>query len=409
MNQKVTNTLSREQPAISNTATQDVFRKSLDAVGGKLSLRVYGNRQGFETIRDDWLKLMPDVGNTCFYHHPVWFDAFLYAHDDELSFFCVYRNDKLMSVFPILWKKHKRFQLVELSIPSKHSMMMLDCALSSKENASEIYNYFLSNIERATGCNWDVFVVSKTLSRSNLSECFDGLNKFSLIKDKRGQCAVIEVLPYEQALRNMKKKFRGNLNNSRHRLAKSESAEFVLAKSGEELRWAFNEFINLEAAGWKGKQGLKKKGYPPPSAIALSEPKMNFYRGVVEGFSANQSAEINLLRVAGKTIGAQINILLRDVSYLIKTAYDESQPGYSPGHMLIDFAYKRYAEEGKIKKICLITDYAWFKGWNPTMIDYFCYRHFNKTIRGLSACAAIRLRHQWRRVYRTSSRLLNAA
>ena len=77
-----------------------------------------------------------------------------------------------------------------------------------------------------------------------------------------------------------------------------------------------------------------------------------------------------------------ICLLLDETSYLLKVAYDEDAGRYSPGQLLIDDALRRYAEEGKIKRYNLITDYRWFDGWNPEYREYLMVRDFNRTVRG---------------------------
>ena len=108
---------------------------------------------------------------------------------------------------------------------------------------------------------------------------------------------------------------------------------------------------------------------------------------MVREFGLLNAAEIYLLRVQGKTIGAQINVLLGDTSFLLKTAYDETLTGLSPGHLLIDFAYQCYAEEGQIKTLNLISDYEWFRHWNPRYLNYVTLRAYSRTPLGFIGAA----------------------
>ena len=85
------------------------------------------------------------------------------------------------------------------------------------------------------------------------------------------------------------------------------------------------------------------------------------------------------------------NVEVVDVDGMVrflKTAFDEDSGRYSPGHVLLDYAYRRYAESGMIKKMCLITDYDWVSNWNPRYLEYLDMRAFKKTLRGRVASAA---------------------
>jgi len=145
-------------------------------------------------------------------------------------------------------------------------------------------------------------------------------------------------------------------------------------------------------SGWKGKKENNKERYPAPAAIGLKKSKYRFYKNLVNEFAKIKSTEICFLKVDGRTIGAQILILLGETSYLLKTAFDESAKGYSPGHLMIDFALRRYSPEETIKSMCLITDYDWFKYWNPRYVNYTTIRDCNATIAGQLLRGALKIR-----------------
>ena len=61
-----------------------------------LALEKYDGQQGLSLLYDDWLALMADVDNRCFYHDPDWFGAYFASRDvidPTITFFVVRRGE----------------------------------------------------------------------------------------------------------------------------------------------------------------------------------------------------------------------------------------------------------------------------------------------------------------------------
>jgi hypothetical protein len=151
------------------------------------------------------------------------------------------------------------------------------------------------------------------------------------------------------------------------------------------LNRAFEEFVELELSGWKGQPEKVREKYPRPAAIGLKESKYLFYRNAVRKFGELDAFQVFMLKVKGKAIGAQLCIILNDVCFLLKTAFDETFGRYSPGHLTLDFALQVLSEGGKVRQMCLISDYGWFRYWNPRYSNYLQLKAFAKTAKGSSA------------------------
>jgi hypothetical protein len=197
---------------------------------------------------------------------------------------------------------------------------------------------------------------------------------------------MLRLGPYEQMLGNYSKNFKGRLRKARNKLGKLENVVFQkMCRSGD-LAWAFNEFMMLEASGWKGARE-QIKGREQGSAIASHETKQKFYEQIVKSFGEAGLVEINLLRVGEKTIAAQVALVVADTCFLLKIAYDENYATVSPGNMLLEYLLKSYEDNAFIRYVCLITDFRWHADWRPEQLGYMTYVRFNKTPKGLLACA----------------------
>ena len=364
-----------------------------------LSLRRLRGEQGLSSLYSDWLQLMGSITRQCFYHHPAWFRAFYHrgaGADDGVELCAVYRDDALIAVLPLTCTRHAG-GFVRASLAQGEGLYMPDCAITDTEDKAALWQFLRRSMR------WDVFSVRDTLATSTIAQCLALENRFTRVAQAGGRCAVVDIIPHQATLRALKKKFRGNLNNAKHRLARQDEVEFLRITAPNELDAAFAAFVELEQSGWKGKLENTKENYTAPAAIALKHSKLNFYRTVVHEFGRCGAVEICLLRVNGKTIGGQILLCLNHVSYLLKTAYDEDAREFSPGHLLIDHTLERYSRGGQIRELNLISDYDWFRPWNPRYVPYLSVHDFSRTVGGLLGSTIYRTTRSIRELERTTA------
>ena len=353
-----------------------------------LELKSHRGMSGLDAIFGDWLDLMGRINRQYFFHHPYWFKAYLHASPEagnRIVFACIYRGSTLVAVFPTAWGREGKNGPMVVELLAGDQLPLTDCAISDDEDGCEIYDYFRRSLKVITGAGWDVYRARGILKDGHLGRAV-AERRFNRTVYTEKLCGEFSIGDYDDAIKKLKKKFRGNLNNARNRLKRAGEARFEVERSADGVRRRFDDFVELEMSGWKGDRDNPRDDYSRPSAIGLKERKLSFYKNMIDQFARAGCAEINSLVLNDKLIGALVCVLLNDTSYLMKVTYDEDAGQYSPGHLLIDFAYRRYAEEGRIKRCNLITDYPWVAGWNPTHREYIVFRDFNTTIAGAIAC-----------------------
>lgn len=100
--------------------------------------------------------------------------------------------------------------------------------------------------------------------------------------------------------------------------------EVVLEPSDVPIR--FEEFLELEAAGWKGRRGSAMAELPKVAAFA---------RRAVAGLASNGRARILSLRVDGRPAAMLVCFIAGGTAFTWKIAYDESLARFSPGAQLM--------------------------------------------------------------------------
>ena len=100
---------------------------------------------------------------------------------------------------------------------------------------------------------------------------------------------------------------------------------------------AFEVFLAMEAAGWKGRQ----------QTALLSKPsEASFARQFLKNLAAERKASVALLRLDGQPIAAQVLLYAGGMAYTWKTAFDEAYAKYSPGALLVDKLTEQLFDSG---------------------------------------------------------------
>src|SRR5262247_1952656 len=85
------------------------------------------------------------------------------------------------------------------------------------------------------------------------------------------------------------------------------------------------EFLQLEASGWKGREG---------SALASNEPERSYFKSIATEAFRRGRLVMMALRLDGRPIAYKCNFLAGRGSFTFKIAFDENYARYSPGMLL---------------------------------------------------------------------------
>jgi len=120
---------------------------------------------------------------------------------------------------------------------------------------------------------------------------------------------------------------RKKLRQDWNRLAALGTVDVRNDRTIEAVTSAFETFLELEKASWKGVQGTALLSEPDDAAFA---------RKLLQNLAAAGNASVALLRVDGRAIAAQVLLYCGTTAYTWKTAFDVNYAKYSPGALLID-------------------------------------------------------------------------
>lgn len=133
-------------------------------------------------------------------------------------------------------------------------------------------------------------------------------------------------------------------------LEKLGTLTYNVARQPEEVRLRMEEFLALEAKGWKGKKR---------SALINDRYRAAFAREAITNLAEIDAVRIHTVDLDGRAIASIIVFIMAGEAYTWKTAYDESLGRHSPGKLLIMKLTQWHLDDANILRTdsCAVPDH----------------------------------------------------
>ncbi|MFN7134919.1 MAG: GNAT family N-acetyltransferase, partial [Myxococcales bacterium] len=135
---------------------------------------------------------------------------------------------------------------------------------------------------------------------------------------------------------------RRKLRRAERLLAERGAVEFASLAEGENPDPWIEDFLALEAAGWKGREG---------TALASREEDRRFFTEAARGAAARRQLVFRSLRVGGRNVAMLCNFVSGSGAFAFKVAFDEAFAQASPGALLELEDIRRTHEQGGLRWI----------------------------------------------------------
>jgi CelD/BcsL family acetyltransferase involved in cellulose biosynthesis len=164
---------------------------------------------------------------------------------------------------------------------------------------------------------------------------------------------------YEDTLNS---NFRRNLRKARNRCTKAhETAFHTYSGPDAAAPHLLQQFLEVEAAGWKGAAG---------TAIKCSADLVAFYTALAHRLSERRWLEWHFLELDGAPAAGHFAIRFGRSLVLPKIGYDEQHARLAPGNMLFhQIAAESFADPDTDEINCL-TDMEWHANWHVMTEEY---------------------------------------
>lgn len=127
--------------------------------------------------------------------------------------------------------------------------------------------------------------------------------------------------------RSISSKHQRERRRQRRQLGEVGDLTYDVARLPDDVRHRMEEFLTLEASGWKGRRR---------SAMVVDRYRAAFAREAITNLAENDNVRIHTLNLDGRAIASTIVFLMGGTAYTWKTAFDETYAHCSPGQLLMD-------------------------------------------------------------------------
>jgi hypothetical protein len=143
-------------------------------------------------------------------------------------------------------------------------------------------------------------------------------------------------------LREMRRQFR--------LLSEQGTVTYNVARQPEEIRRRMEEFLALEASGWKGRKR---------SAMINDRLRAAFAREAITNLAEADAARIHTLDLDGRAIASMVVFIMAGEAYTWKTAFDETYARFSPGKLLMADLTEWHLDDANIQRTdsCAVPDH----------------------------------------------------
>lgn len=319
---------------------------------------------GFAGLRPEWDALLATGPVDAPYHRHAflgaWLDAF--APDGRLRVLVARdRSGRAVGMAPLV--EERRAGVVSLSAPANDHSVRVEWVLGADARGAvgALWAHLRDRMR------WDVLVL-RDVPRAGPTSTF--LEEAA--RRDRHPCGRWESLrsPYitlgeREREGRASAKFLANLRRRMRRL--EEHGAVAVRRIGpgradlddlEAVEASLEEFLALEAAGWKGKRG---------TAIARDPRTLAFYRGLARAAAREGWLALRALELDGRAIAMHFGLVHRGVYGLPKPAYDESCAACSPGQLLFREVLAECEAAGLAELDFLGPDMPWKRDWAPDL------------------------------------------
>ncbi len=332
----------------------------------KTEVRVYRGHHGLTELRDPWRGLVDVMTDRSFVHAYEWHRSFLETQepDPEATLFVTVSIDgSLEAILPLrpvrlLGSLGRR----GLEVPLNPHVPFTDIVVKDPERLRAVMPSVLSSLARELGFQWDYIALRRTLGDSGAARCLRDVPGFPGLVSECGQVHVISLESYEALFSALSSRFRNNLRRAAKRAETLGDITYHTATSPQQCDALFAEFLQVEASGWKGKEGTE-------SAIALHAELRQFYAALVSRFAVHGQCRIDVVRHADRPIAAAFHLVMDQTLYGLKIGYDESYAQIAPGNLLHWYIFRSACEDPRLATFNTTSGAAWHSQWRPRSVE----------------------------------------
>jgi CelD/BcsL family acetyltransferase involved in cellulose biosynthesis len=336
---------------------------------GQVAANLYrGNADLVEQHAGAWIELSKRTPGDAPFFRPEWIAAYLRAFEPDANLLLATADSDqgLQAILPLVEKESVfcGFPVRVLRGAANEHSCRFDLVRSSGEEGGLAVRAIWDALKACP--EWDLIELPYVPENGSAEQLLDEATRDGFLVGQyesytspyvtlSDRSSVDELPVSAHFRRNLHRRWRKARENSEVGLKRVDCADPAMLKT----------FFDLEAAGWKGKEG---------TAIACSEPTRNFYNEIARVASACGYFSLYLLQFGEIAVAGHFGLSFGQRYYSPKVAYNEAFSEFGPGHLMVD-AILRDVHSRDFREFDFLGPWMDWKGeWaRAGRIHYSCY------------------------------------
>lgn len=250
--------------------------------------------------------------------------AFVYRNSSEAS-----RRPQLCGVFPWELTRYSPWCPCLVLRMWRHQLCFLGAPLIHRDHLRPVWDAILNWSANFRPRPWWLDLshqpVQSPLYQSLNDSARHAGKPVGVIETVERACLLHHETLEEYSRSAMSTHFRQELRRKRRRLAEQGRLELRVLNRGDSIDEWIDDFLELEARGWKGREA---------TALRSSPEERTYFQQIARAAFARQQLQLLGLYLDGRPVAMKCNLLAAPGSFSFKIAFDESLAKLSPGVLL---------------------------------------------------------------------------
>lgn len=351
-----------------------------EAHGSSSSMVAAAHRGGQEVIErwaDAWRVLCDEAVDGQPFYRPEWIAAHIRAFTPhaKVVLLTVTSAGKLLFILPLLEEMafFSGVPVRKLRAPVNGHSCRFDAVRHSSAQGEAAVAAAWDYLQGLRG--WDLLEIQDVLEGGTISALALAArkNKFHAVQVPNLTNPYVPIPPDPAGLKKLpvNARLRGKLRSIRREVESHGGTKFLRVEKADQS--VLDHFYDLEAAGWKGREG---------SAIACSPNIRQFYDEISRhaeryGYLCMYTLEFN-----GELLAAHLGLSHRGRYFSPKVAYNEKLPQYAGGHLIVSEILQDCASRGIAEYDITGVSDEWKMKWTSEARPKFNYYIFRPGLAG---------------------------
>lgn len=350
--------------------------------------------QGLAALEADWRRLFEETPDPAPWHSHEAYSAYMehLCPAPELSrCFALSDGRRVRAILPIEERTDHSFSGGGLSalvrvwgMPWREGWWVTDAIGPEDDARAALLPAVLAHLRRAAdrpallvlGRSWDGSVMWDGLAGES------PMSRFSF--EDGGEYLIPTDMTVDAFMQRLSRNSRQVLRGKARKFEALDRAEYRRVATPGDAAAAYEDFLEVEASGWKGAHG---------SSVRQNPALESFHRALLERLRLDGHCEVHSLYAEGRCIASAFCVVTRGECAVFKIGYDEAYSRVSPGRVCNHKIVESCCEDPDIREVSLVSTAPWVRHWRPSTRgirrEYVALR----PVRGALLLAGLRLRY----------------